>query len=79
MFKVLSLGALLFTSLAIKLEARHDEISWISPSDFSDSDKSFDGFFIDKIKALGDSVAKKVAHVNGQTRIQYLDTTNDND
>ena len=55
-----------------------ERIVWEPAGNFSASDRSFDEFFRNSIPALGDSVAKKFAHVNEYTIIQYLDETNNN-
>ena len=57
----------------------HESLTWKPYADFSESDRSFDEFFRNSIPALGDSVAKKVAHDNSSTIIQYLDESNNND
>ncbi len=73
MFKALAFGSLLLSSFAIKFERNHEEITWSDITKLGDADQAFDDFFRDQIKALGDSVAEKIAHDDGVTKIQYLD------
>lgn len=78
MFKLITLGALLFSSLALQFHPNHLATEWKDASKLVDTDKSFDDFFRKSIPALGDSVAKEIAHVGDQTWIKYKDNTNAN-
>ena len=79
MFKALAFGSLLLSSFAIRFERNHEEVTWSDITKLNDADQAFDDFFRDQIKALGDSVAERIAHEDGNTKIQYLDTTGDHD
>ena len=69
---------LLLFAFASSIKLQHT-LNWKSANNFSQSDRKFDEFFRDKIPALGDSIAKKVAYSGEFTIIQYLDETNNND
>ena len=78
MFKILTAGALLVASFAMRMDV-HDQ-TWNSATTLNDDQKQWDDFYRKSIKAIGDSQAKEITtDAQGQTSIRYLDTTNNND
>lgn len=80
MFKILTAGALLLASSALRVENEiaHEQ-TWVDATNLNDNQKQWDSYYRNTIKALGDSQVKQVASgTNGETLIRYFDLTGNN-
>jgi len=81
MFKALTTGALIAVSFAMRMdvEVSHDA-NWANATALTDTQKGWNEFFRNQIKAIGDSETKEVlTNSDGSTSFRYLDPTNPDD
>jgi len=81
MFKALTTGALIAASFAMRMdvEVSHDA-NWANATTLTDTQKGWNEFFRNQIKAIGDSETKEVlTNSDGSTSFRYLDPTNPDD